>query len=108
MVIPVPVNIAVFALFGLAYSWVLSTACRQGVFRVTGVRGLDAYVLAWVVGLFSGLTFLPALYLGLGFHEFSPGPVGQQLTRRLHWLGRGQIGYVCVYGLLILLTVRQR
>lgn len=108
MVIPVPVNIAVFLLFGLAYGGVLSAACRNRVFRVTGVRGLDAYVLAWVIGLLAGLTFLPALYLGLGFNEFGPGPVGQRLTRRLHWLGRGQIGYVCVYGLLILLTVRQR
>ena len=86
----------------------MSTACRRGVYRVTGVRGLDAYVLAWVIGLLSGLVFLPALYLGLGFNEFSPGPVGQPLTRRLRWLARGQIAYVCIYGLLILLTVRQR
>jgi hypothetical protein len=108
MVIPVPVNIAVFVLFGLAYGAILSTACVRGVFRLTGRRGLDAYGLAWILGLLAGLTVLPALYLGLGFNEFSPGPVGQQLTRRLHWLGRGQITYICVYGLLILLTVRQR
>ncbi len=108
MVIPVPVNIAVFALFGLAYGWVLAAACRNGVYRVTGVRGLDVYGLAWVIGLFAGLAVLPALYLALGFNEFGPGPVGRRLLQRLRWLAWGQIGYVCIYGLLILLTVRQR
>ncbi len=108
MVIPVAFNIAVFVCFGLAYGWVLHTACAAGVYRVTGGRFLDSYVLVWLIGLFSGITFIPALYLGLGFHEFGDSAAGKQLTRRLKWLAGGQIAYVCFYALLVLATVHQR
>jgi hypothetical protein len=108
MVIPVPVNIIVFALFGLGYGWVLHQASRAGVYRISGVRWLDSWALTWLLGLFAGITFLYSLYLASGFHEFGDSPVGQQLTSRLRWLARGQIAYLCLYGLLVLLTVRQR
>lgn len=108
MVIPVPVNLAVFVLFGLGYGTVLAAACRAGVYRVTGVRRLDLGLLVWLLGLFAGVTFLPALYLALGFREFGASPTGLQLTRRLRRLAWGQLAYAIGYALLILLTVRQR
>jgi hypothetical protein len=108
LVIPVPFNIAIFALFGLAYGWVLYRACLKNVYHVSGVSLLDRGVLVWLIGLFAGITLLPALYLGFGFHEFAANPVGQQLTRRLQLLARSELAYACLYGLLILATVQQR
>ncbi len=108
MVIPVAFNIAIFVCFGLAYGWTLHKACAEGVYRVSGRPLLDRYVLVWLIGLFSAIAFIPALYLCLGFNEFGDSAVGVQLTRRLKWLAGGQIAYVCFYGLLVLTTVRQR
>jgi hypothetical protein len=108
MVIPVPVNVAVFVLFGLGYGGLLGAACGAGVYRVSGLRWLDRGLLVWLVGLFAGVTVLPALYLALSFDEFGPSPVGRVLTRRLRWLAWGQLVYLGLYALLVLLTVRQR
>lgn len=108
MVIPVQVNIAVFALFGLGYGAVLWAACRAGVYKVSGISPLDRYVLVWLLGLFAGVTVLPALYLALSFDEFGASPVGWALRRRLRGLAWGQVAYLGLYALLVLLTVRQR
>src|SRR5689334_10765664 len=101
MVIPVSVNIGVFVLFGLGYGVVLGAACRAGVYRVSGMQPLDCYVLVWLLGLFAGVTVLPALYLALSFDEFGASPVGRALRHRLRMLAWGQLAYLGLYALLV-------
>jgi hypothetical protein len=105
--VAVPLTVGVLLVFGIAYGWVLSDASRRGVYRATGVRWLDAVVLAWLFGLAAAFTPL-ALYLAFGFHEFKTTPPGPALQQRLRWLARGEVAFWVIYAVVVLVTVPQR
>ena len=103
----VPVSIAVFAAFGITYGWFLHSAVDRSLYKITGNRFLDSYILSWLFGLMS--PFTPMLfYLAFGFHEFADTDDGQQLQSRLQFAARLQLLYVVLCGALILLIVPQK
>lgn len=103
----VPITAGVLLVFGVAYGWVLCEASLRGVYRVSGIKLLDAFFLAWLIGLAASFTPL-ALYLAFGFHEFKATPPGPALLRRLQWLARGEVAFWVIYAVGVLLTVPQR
>jgi len=104
---PLPVGIIVFAGFGIACGWLLHSAVDRSVYKLSGIRFLDSYLLSWLVGLVS--AFSPAmLYVAFGFNEFASTPDGEKLRQRLHWAGRLQVLYLCLYGAFVLITVPQK
>jgi hypothetical protein len=105
--VAVPITAWVLVAFGLGYGWVLCEASRRGVYRVSGVRWVDAFVLSWVFGLAAAVTPL-VLYLAFGFHEFSPTPPGPALLHRLRWLARAEVAFGVIYAVGVLLLVPQR
>lgn len=107
MTIPVPLSVSALTLFGIVYGWLLHRAAVQGVYHITRVRFLDAYVLSWVIGLLSGYTPM-FLYLAFGFNEMDKNPVGERYTERLHWVGRAEVISFVLYAVIILTTVKQR
>ena len=103
----VPWSGYVLTAFGILYGWILSRAALDGVYRITGIRILDAYVLAWLFGLVAGVTPL-FLYLAFGFQEFKE-PFGlDRYTNQIHWAGRAEAIFFVLYAVFILTTVKQR
>lgn len=101
-----PWSLYILTGFALVDGWLLHRAALVRVYRITGVRFLDAYVLAWLLGVLCGYT--PAfLYLAFGFNEFADTPEGKLHLQRVHWAGRAETIFLVLYGLVILLTVRQ-
>jgi hypothetical protein len=105
--LPVPVGVFVFAGFGIVYGWILHSAVKRSVYKLTGIHFLDSYVLSWLVGVISALPPL-MLYVALGFNEFANTPDGKKLKQRLHWAGRLQLLYLVLYAVVVLMTVPQR
>lgn len=103
----VPWSAYVLTAFGIVYGWILHRAALTRVYRLTGIRLLDAFLLAWVIGLACGYTPL-SLYLAFGFKEFAGTPAGNVLLTRLHWAGRAEVIFFVFYTLFVLTTVRQR
>jgi hypothetical protein len=102
----VPIFVAVLTGFGIAYGWILHRAVEQSVYKVTGIRALDSYLLSWLFGLFA--AFSPAvLYLAFGFDEFADTPDGVNLLQRLHRAARFQVFGLCLYGIAVLMIVPQ-
>lgn len=102
-----PWSAYVLTAFGILYGWLLHRAALSGVYRLTGLRGLDAYVLVWLLGLACGYTPM-FLYLAFGFKEFARTPEGERQTIRLHWAGKAEAAFFVLYTIFILATVRQR
>lgn len=105
--LPVPLGVFVFAGFGIAYGWILHSAVKRSVYKLTGIHFLDLYFLAWLLGFVSAFTPL-MLYVALGFNEFANTPDGENLKQRLHWAGRLQLLYLVIYAVVVLTTVPQR
>lgn len=93
--------------FGIVYGWLLHRAALTGVYRITGARLLDAYLLAWLLGFLGGVTPV-CLYLAFGFKEFTKTPDGERQLERLHWAARAEVIFFIGYALFILATVPQR
>jgi hypothetical protein len=103
----VPVSLTVFAAFGITYGWFLHSAVDRSLYKITGMRFLDSYVLSWLFGLISAIPPM-LLYLAFGFHEFADTAEGQQLQSRLQFAARWQVLYLALCGALILLIVPQK
>jgi hypothetical protein len=102
----VPIGVAVLTGFGIVYGWLLHRAVKQAVYKITGIRALDLYLLSWLFGLFP--AFSPALlYLAFGFKEFADTPDGVRLLQRLHWAARTQVIGLCLYGIAVVMIVPQ-
>ena len=102
----VPIGVAVLTGFGIAYGWILHRAVEQSVYKITGVRTLDSYLLSWLFGLFA--AFSPAvLYLAFGFKEFEDTSDGVKLLQRLHRTGQAQVACMFVYLIAVLMIVPQ-
>jgi hypothetical protein len=101
-----PWSVYVLTAFGIIYGWILSRAALDGIYRITGIRLLDAYILSWILGLAAGYTPV-CLYLAFGFHEFKE-PFGlDRRTQQLHWAGRAEVVFFILYTVFILATVKQ-
>jgi hypothetical protein len=102
-----PGSLIILAGFGLVYGYILHAAIERQVYRITGVRVLDSWLLSWLLGLAATLPPL-FLYLAFGFKEFSDTPVGNTLLRRLRIAARLEVAYLVLYGALVLLLVPQK
>ena len=91
----VPIAVAVLTSFGVAFGWILHRAVEQAVYKITGIRALDSYLLSWLFGLF--VAFSPAvLYLAFGFNEFADTPDGVKLLQRLHRAGQALLAALVI------------
>lgn len=101
-----PWSLYILTAFALLYGWLLHRAALARVYRITGIRFLDTYILTWLLGLLCGYTPV-FLYLAFGFKEFADTAEGNRLLQQLHWLGRAQAILLVLYTVFILLTVKQ-
>ena len=90
-----PIGVAVLTSFGVAFGWILHRAVEQAVYKITGIRALDSYLLSWLFGLF--VAFSPAvLYLAFGSNEFADTPDGVKLLQRLHRAGQALLAALVI------------
>jgi hypothetical protein len=102
-----PGGLIVLIGFGIAYGWILHLAVNQLVYKLSGFRFADSYVLCWLLGLVSAVTPM-FFYMALSFDEFADTPDGQKLRRRLRGAARFELLFLAAYGAVVLLTVPQR
>jgi hypothetical protein len=100
------VRVLYFVVFMVLYGWILHSAVDRSVYKISGIRGLDSYLLSWLLG-FAGAIPPITLYVALGFNEFANTPEGANLQQRLHWAGRLQLGLLALYGVVVMATVPQ-
>ena len=77
----------IMILAGLTFGWIMHRAFMLKVIKVTGVRFIDAGILAW----FMGFTFaIPPLILVDAFNPdlFDDTPTGHKLITWLNWAAR--------------------
>jgi hypothetical protein len=103
---PLSVRVSFFVLFVVLYGWILHSAVNRSVYKITGIRALDSYLLSWLLG-FAGAIPPITFYVALGFNEFASTAEGVKLLQRLHWAGRLQLALLTLYGVIILATVPQ-
>jgi hypothetical protein len=103
---PLSVRVSCFIVFVVLYGWILHSAVNRSVYKITGIRALDSYLMSWLLG-FAGAIPPVTLYVAFGFNEFASTPEGVKLQQRLHWAGRTQLALLTLYGLIILATVPQ-
>jgi hypothetical protein len=103
----VPIGVTVLTGFGIVYGWILHRAVEQSVYKVTGIRALDTYLLSWVFGLLTAFVAPMTLYVAFGFNEFADTPEGVKLLQRLHWAARFEVLGLCLYGIAVLMIVPQ-
>jgi hypothetical protein len=103
---PLWVRVSYFIAFVVLYGCILHSAVNRSVYKITGIRMLDSYLLSWLLG-FAGAIPPVTIYVALGFNEFASTPEGAKLLWRLHWAGRTQLALLTLYGVIILATVPQ-
>ena len=102
-----PGGLIVLIGFGLVYAWILHTAVKRSVYRITGLRFLDSYVLSWLFGLAAAISPI-LLYLAFGFKEFADTADGRKLQHQLRRAAQLGVGYLVFYAAVVLLTVPQK